>query len=125
MEIIVSITAVSKDGTTILLVRRKESPGDIKEHASTSKGVLGCKLIDEEISLDRNTNVEIQTALHVCFSTRCIIFFMLGSNCSNCLLKFVDKEERFFETKIEPKLNTFLDNYFLKKITGKQVLIKQ
>nr|XP_029732893.1 uncharacterized protein LOC115268861 [Aedes albopictus] len=66
--------AVSKDGTTILLVRRKESPGDIKEHASTSKGVLGCKLIDEEISLDRNTNVEIQTALHVCFSTRCIIF---------------------------------------------------
>lgn len=119
------ITAVSKDGSMILLIRKKESVGNINEQASTPRGVLGCKLKDGVISLDRNTTMEIQAALHICSSTQCLIFFMFGSNVSNHLFKIVDKDEDFFGSKLEQKLNAFFNDYFLKTLVKKQITVKQ
>lgn len=109
----------------ILLIRKKDSTGHIKEQALTTRGVLGCKLKDGEVTLDRNTNLEIQAAMHICSSAKCFIFFMLGTNAASYLFKIVDKEETFFASKIEPKLNSFFEEYFLKKLTEKQISIKQ
>lgn len=120
-----SIKAVSKDGATILLVKKKESNGDIKEQASSPKGVLGCKIKGGIITLDRSTTMEVQAAIHISSSAQCLVFFMLGTNVSNHLMKIVDKDEEFFETKIEPKLNIFFNDYFLKKLVEKQISVKQ
>lgn len=119
------ITAVSKDGCMILLIRKKESTGNITELASKTKGFLGCKLKSGEITLDRNTNIEIQAAMHISSKDKCLIFFMMGSNTSNYLFKIVEKDEAFFASKIEVKLKCFFDEYFLKKLAEKQVLVKQ
>lgn len=80
---------------------------------------------DGVITLDRNTIMEVQAALHISSSTQCLVFFMLGSNVSNHLLKIVDKDEEFFGSKVELKLNTFFDDYFLKKLVEKQISVKQ
>lgn len=119
------ISAVSKDGSMILIIRKQESVGNIKEKASTSKGVLGCKLKNGVLSLDRNTTMEIQTALHICSANQCLIFFMLGSDASNHLFKIVDKDEDLFGSKVEQKLNDFINDYFLKMLAKKQITVKQ
>lgn len=109
----------------ILLVRKKDSTGNIEEQALTTRGVLGCKLRDGEVILDRNTNLEIQAAMHICSVEKCFVFFMLGTNATSYLFKIVDKEESFFASKIEPKLKSFFDEYFLRKLAEKHICIKQ
>lgn len=119
------ISAISSDGSKILLIKKKEALGSVKELASTAKGVLGCKMRDGLIILDRNTTMEIQSALHICGSNQCYLFFMLGSNVSDHILHIVDKDEEFFESKVEEKLVAFLNDYFLKKVVEKQITVKQ
>lgn len=105
--------------------QKKESNGNLTELASSTKELLDCKLIDGVLSLDRKTIIEVQAALHICSLHQCLVFFMLGSNVGDHLIKVVDKDEGFFVSNVEPKMDKFINEYFLKKVADKHITVKQ
>lgn len=125
IKLMLLFSAISKDGSMILLIRKKDTSGNIKDQVATQRGVLGCKMKDGVLMLDRSTMIEIQTSLHVCSSSSCLMFFMVGTNATNYLFKVVDRDENFFNDKVEPKLNNFFEDFFVKKVIEKQISIKQ
>lgn len=117
--------AVSDDGLTILLVRKKDIKETILEQASTSKGVLGCKIKDGRVILDKNTHIEAQIAMHVCGATKLLFCFVNTNDHNDYLLEEVDFESTFFVTNVEEKLTSFLENVLLPKVHEKDVPIKR
>lgn len=109
-------SAVSVDRNTILIIKRKDSKSDLKKDIYSSAGTLGVKVKNNDLVLDRNTTVQVQSALHVTQANSCLVFVMYGTDVNNYFHKMVQHEPDFFKDKVAEKIDTFVKKHICKEM---------
>lgn len=117
-------SAVSEDGCTILLLRKKDCKGTMMDVASKRGSTLGCKLQNGVLKLDKNAMLEAQSAMHVCNVQKCLMLFVNSGNHIDYLTVTVDYDHNFFMHNVQEKLMSFFENYLAKMVFQKNISIK-
>lgn len=121
---ITSFTAVSQDGSSILLIKKKDIKGTIWDHLSKSKNGFGCSVKNGNIVLEKSIKIETQTAMHICNIHTCFLFFANSRDHTDYVLHEVEYENLFFENTVHGKITDFFENYLITKVCQDDIPVK-
>lgn len=119
-----SFTAISKDNSSLLIVKKKDVKGKLIERVLTMKASIGFKIKDGNIVVDKNIILEAQASMHVCKVSKCIILFVNGNDHTDYVMNEVIRDQSYFETKIEQKVQSFFEEFVLKNVIHDDISIK-
>lgn len=122
-------TGLSEDGTTVLIVKRKELQNmkrkflRIREAANSTAG-FGFRSNNDHICVDKKHFSEAQITMTVTKTVVCYMVFVNGGNPHDIEVARIPKESTFFADKVEGDVTDFFNTYFIQQLVLKNIPIK-
>lgn len=119
------IIAISEDGTTALLIKKSESKESVSTTIRKPSNKFGCRMKDGNLTICKSLQIEVQSLLHTCKISKCLICFVNSSNHTDNVQTMVEYDDDYFQKHVSKKLSDFFEQFLSKKVFDNSVSIKR